>query len=123
NGELRNWVRRRYNDTKNEWLGKLKFIQVYIRTYRNRSNPTLARVNKLDVYKLSQATVDQTPYIIYPGDVVEFDHVTKDIRLNGESRKDLKAFGGSFFTLKKGVNTLTVMPENTFDVSIKYRDK
>src|SRR5690625_4848316 len=110
-------------DVNNEFAGKLKFIRIDIANYGDTPRPNEVAINRIRVWEHNEVLVDETPYIIYPGDIVEFDHVTKDVRLNGESRKDLKNFGGSFFTLKKGVNTLTVMPENTFDVSIKYRDK
>src|SRR5690625_2258493 len=110
-------------DVNNEFAGKLKFIRIDIANYGDTPRPNEVAINRIRVWEHNEVLVDETPYIIYPGDIVEFDHVNKDIRINGESRKDLKAFGGSFFKLKKGINTLTVMPENTFDVSIKYRDK
>ena len=119
---VRNWTGT-YHDVANEYMGRLKYISLYITSYQDRVRPSRLRINSVEVFELTKATVDQTPYIIYPGDVVEFDHVTKDIRLNGESRKDLKAFGGSFFTLKKGTNALTVMPENTFNTKITFRDR
>ena len=112
-----------YRDVNNEYMGRLKYITLYIGNYADRYLPSRLRINSVEVFELTKATVDQTPYIIYPGDIVEFDHVTKDIRLNGESRKDLKNFGGSFFTLKKGINTLTVTPENTFNTKITYRER
>ena len=112
-----------YNDRNNRFQGRLKYITLFIGRYQDRVTPNRLRINSVEVFELSQVEEDQTPYIIYPGDVVEFDHVNKDILLNGESRKDLKAFGGSFFTLKKGINTLTVTPENTFNTKVTYRER
>lgn len=119
---VRNWTGT-YHDVANEYMGRLKYISLYITSYQDRVRPTRLRINSVEVFELTKATVDQTPYIIYPGDVVTFDHTIADILLNGESRKDLKNFGGSFFTLKKGVNTLTVTPENTFSTKITYRER
>ena len=110
-------------DVNNEFAGKLKFIRVDIANYGNTEKPNEAVINRIRVTEHKKIEVDQTPYIVYPGDVITFDHSTADILLNGESRKDLKAFGGSFFKLKKGFNTLTVTPENTFNTKITYRER
>ncbi|MED4172557.1 phage tail family protein [Halalkalibacterium halodurans] len=112
-----------YHDVANEYMGRLKYISLYITSYQDRVRPSRLRMNSVEVFELTKATVDQTPYIIYPGDVITFDHSTADILLNGESRKDLKDFGGSFFKLKKGLNTLTVTPENTFNAKVTYRER
>src|SRR5690606_6065113 len=112
-----------FMDVNNEYQGKLRYVQINIARHTDGPSAIVPRINAIDVYELQEAVIDETPYIVYPGDIIEFDHVTKDIRLNGESRKDLKAFGGSFFTLKKGINTLTVTPENTFNTKITYRER
>lgn len=109
-------VTRNYN-------GKLKYIQVAIGSYGDRAKPARLRINKIDVFKLAKLTVDQTPYILYPGDVVTFDHKNDDILVNGEPRMDLKNFGGSFFNLDKGDNLILVSPEDSFDAKVAFRDK
>ncbi|MCJ7839985.1 phage tail family protein [Lederbergia sp. NSJ-179] len=112
-----------YNDVANEYQGKLKYVQVHIGKYRGASNANLPRINAIKAYKHTTAKVDQTPYILDAGDVVTFDHKSKDILLNGESRKDLKNFGGSFFKLKEGENMLMVTPENSFDTKVKFQER
>ena len=112
-----------FNDINNEYQGKLKYVQIHIGKYGDTPSAKIPRINAIEVFEHNEVLVDETPYIIFPGDTIEFDHVTKDIRLNGESRKDLKAFGGSFFTLKKGINTLTITPENAFDTKVTFRDR
>lgn len=112
-----------YIDNSNYYAGKLKYIQIHAATYGDTPKSYSTKFFTVSAYELAQTLIDETPYIIYPGDIIEFDHVTKDIRINGESRKDLKAFGGSFFTLKKGINTLTITPENTFNTKITYRER
>src|SRR5690606_36690456 len=94
-------------DLNNEYQGKLSYVQINIARHTDGPSAIVPRINAIDVYELQEATIDETPYIVYPGDTIEFDHVTKDIRLNGDSRKDLRAFGGYFFTIKKGINTPT----------------
>src|SRR5690625_851513 len=89
-----------YRDVNNDYNGRLKYITLYITKWDDRPNPSRLRINSVEVFELSQATVDQTPYILYPGDVVLFDHKNDDILVNGEPRNDLKNFGGSFFSLK-----------------------
>lgn len=112
-----------YNDVSNLYQGKLKYITLYITKWGDRPNPARLRINSVEVFELARITEDVTPYVLYPGDILEFDHVEKDIRLNGESRKDLKNFGASFFTLKKGENMLVVTPENSFRTRVKFRER
>ena len=112
-----------YNDVSNLYQGKLKYITLYITKWGDRPNPARLRINSVEVFELARITEDVTPYVLYPGDILEFDHVEKDIRLNGESRKDLKNFGASFFTLKKGENLLVVTPENSFRTRVKFRER
>ena len=112
-----------YNDVNNLYQGKLKYITLYVAKWGDRPNPARLRINSVEVFELARITEDVTPYVLYPGDMLEFDHVEKDIRLNGESRKDLKNFGASFFTLKKGENLLVVTPENSFRTRVKFRER
>lgn len=112
-----------YRDIDNEFMGKLKYIQVLIGTWSDRAKPARLRINKIDVIKLTQTTVDQTPYILYPEDKVTFDHKNDDLLVNGEPRNDLKNFGGSFFKLKKGESELIVTPAGVFDSKVIFPDK
>ena len=119
---VRNWTGK-YNDKNNDFQGKLKYITLFIAKWGDRPNPTRLRINSVEVFELAQATVDQTPYILYPGDVVTFDNKEADILVNGEPRMDLKNFGGSPFKLKKGKNMLIVSPMDAFETRIRFRDK
>lgn len=119
---VRSWSES-YSDVGNNYQGKLKYITLYVAKYSDRPNPTRLRINSVEVFELARITEDVTPYVLYPGDKVEFDHVEKNILLNGEVRKDLKDFGASFFTLKKGENMLVVTPENSFRTRVKFRER
>jgi predicted phage tail component-like protein len=119
---VRHWTGK-YNDKNNDFQGKLKYITLFIAKWGDRPKPTRLRINSVEVFELAQATVDQTPYILYPGDVVTFDNKEADILVNGEPRMDLKNFGGSPFKLKKGKNMLIVSPMDAFETRIRFRDK
>src|SRR5690625_445559 len=112
-----------YRDVNNDYNGRLKYITIYITKWDDRPNPSRLRINSVEVFELSQVTVDQTPYILYPGDVVLFDHKNDDILVNGEPRNDLKNFGGSFFSLKEGFNNLIVTPEDSFETNLRFRER
>jgi len=117
-----------YVDSAGEYLGRLKYVQIHIGTFGSTGYPgqlggSFARINRIRAYALQKATADQTPYIAYPGDVITFDHITKDILINGESRKDLKDFGARFFKLQKGQNTFVVMPSNSLAVRTRFRER
>lgn len=112
-----------FNDVNNEYMGRLKYITLFIGSYQDRITPARLNVNKVELFKLTTVEEDQTPYIINVGDVIEFDHKNEDILVNGEPRKDLKNFGASFFTLKKGENQLLVTPENSFETNVRFRER
>lgn len=111
-----------FSDRRKEYAGKLKFIQIEIENYGTTPTPNEIGINRVLVNRHNKVLIDETPYILDVGDKVTFDHKDDDILVNGEPRNDLKNFGGSFFTLKPGYNTLLVSPEDAFDVSCRYRD-
>src|SRR5690625_87898 len=112
-----------YVDTANEFSGRLKFIRIDAAIYGDNPRPNGLSIKRVRVNGLNDILIDQTPYILYPGDVVTFDHKNEDILVNGEPRNDLKNFGGSFFTLKKGLNTIVVTPEDTFETRVSFRER
>lgn len=112
-----------YTDTANEYQDKLRYIQINILRHTDGPSGSVPRINALKVTELTQATVDQTPYVIYPEDVVTFDHKTEEIFINGEPRMDLKNFGGSFFALEKGDNMLLITPEDSFETRVSLQER
>lgn len=112
-----------YRDIDNEYTNPLRYVTIYITNYADRLQPLRLRITNVELFEINKAEIDQTPYIIYPGDVITFDHSTEDLLINGEPRMDLKNFGGSFFKLKKGENLLTVTPEGVFTTKVTYRER
>lgn len=112
-----------YTDNAGEFQGRLKYIQIHIGKFSGTPNAYAPKIYSVKVYKLTEVTVDQTPYIARPGDIITFDHKDNEILINGEDRKDLKDFGGRFFKLAKGANQLIVQPSDSFSTSVKYREK
>src|SRR5699024_3200997 len=82
----------------------LKYVQIHIGKYADTSNDNAPRILSIKASELYEETVDQTPYIIYEGDTITFDHEDDEILINGENREGLKNFGGKFFPLHKGYN-------------------
>src|SRR5690625_6701248 len=82
--------------------GRLKYIQIYLGSFKDRTVPRRLRVNNVEVFELKRLTVDQTPYILKAGDVVTFDHEAEEILINGEDSMRLKDFGADFFRLHSG---------------------
>src|SRR5699024_1836495 len=91
-----------YIDVEEKYVMPISQIQVAMRKYPD-STAVNQRVNDIKVFKINRQP-DAIPYILDVGDKVTLDGVNNDIYLNGEPRNDLKNFGGSFFTLKKGLN-------------------
>ena len=112
-----------YTDINNQFQGRLKYVTLFIGSYQDRRVPSRLRINNIEITELKRVEEDQTPYILDVGDVVTFDHKNNDILVNGEPRKDLKNFGASFFTLKKGDNQLLVTPEDSFETNVRFRER
>jgi len=111
-----------YTDTDKQFTKNLAQIAVHfgqMGTYK----PANVRIQDIKVYKWNPITQSEIPYIAQTGDIITFDHTTKDILINGESRKDLKDFGARFFELVKGENQFVVLPSNSFAVRVKYRER
>lgn len=115
-------LERSYTTLDSEVLQDLKYIQLYIRTFDNRP-VSLARINRVRVFKLNEVTVDQTPYIATTGDTIVFDSQNEEMLLNGEGATRLKDFGATYFTLKKGVNELIIHPTESFNAMLRYRER
>ncbi|USK44653.1 distal tail protein Dit [Cytobacillus oceanisediminis] len=103
--------------------GRLKYIGIFIEKHGSTPSPHTNRIDFIRAYGLSQATIDQTPYIAYPGDVITFNHVTRDILINGIDRTDLKAFGARYFLLGKEKNILTLLPQGAFKASVTVKER
>src|SRR5690625_1913485 len=112
-----------YRDSAGRYGGRLKYIQIYLGSFKDRTVPRRLRVNNVEVFELKRLTVDQTPYILKAGDVVTFDHEAEEILINGEDSMRLKDFGADFFRLHSGYNQLTVSPEDTFETYLRYTNK
>lgn len=119
---VRQWSAHHY-DIGKKYNGRLKYITLYIASFSDRPTPSRLRINDVEVTELATVQQDQTPYVIYPDDIITFDHVNRDILLNGEARNDLKNFGGTFFEMEKGLNTITISPGDTFDTRISFRER
>lgn len=107
-----------FYDTLGNYQGKLASIVVYDAKAKEYTS-YLKVMNHITVQRINPDV--EIPFIAYPADEIVFDHQTAECYINGEP----VSFdpGADFFALKKGVNNLAVLPENTFDVSIKYRER
>jgi len=109
-------------DTENKFNRNVAQVVVHVGQYGS-NEPISCGVYSISVFKINPNQSNKVPYIAQPGDIITFDHTTKDILINGESRKDLKDFGARFFELQKGENQFVVLPSNSFAVRIKFRER
>src|SRR5690625_3909523 len=119
---IRTWEEE-FIDVNNEYQGRLKYITLFIGTYQDRVTPSRLRINSVEVFELKSVEEDQTPYIAYPGDKIIFDMKSEEILINGEDAMTEKAFASEFFSLKKGYNTIGVLPENSLDTTVRFRER
>lgn len=107
-----------FTDTLGHYSAKIAQVVVYIakaKTY----DPYGMLMNNIYVGRINEQT--GIPYIADEGDVITFDHVTRDCYINGEPVPF--DFGADFFKLVPGENNLALLPDNTFDASVKFRPK
>lgn len=111
-----------FTDTRNEFQTPIQQVMIYIAKAKDY-NPFEMHMHGLSVFGINDLSQNQVPYIGHPGDFITFDHQENVILINGEPRKDLKDFGGNYFKLAKGENALVVMPENSFETKVTYRER
>ncbi|MRG87009.1 distal tail protein Dit [Salinibacillus xinjiangensis] len=116
-------TRRTVTWSDNEGLYTRTVAQVVVHVARHGTHTSGAMgVYSVEVFKINQESTG-IPYIADAGDIITFDHQSEDLLINGESRTDLKDFGGSYFKLQKGENQLVTLPSGSFNTSIKYRER
>ncbi|MCM3242684.1 phage tail family protein [Cytobacillus oceanisediminis] len=116
------WLSKEIIDSQGLFQSKLAQIQIHIGQHGSKAFVQDIGVHEVQVYKINQTTETQIPYIAYPGDIIEIDMVENDIRINGESRMDLKDFGSSFFALQPGENVITYSNYDVVDLKIDWRE-
>lgn len=109
-----------YKDAASQYQTPITQIQIAIRKWPETEEAQM-RIKDIKVWKFN--TQQGVPYIATAGDVITLDHANEDIRINGESRKDLKDFGASFFSLPPGYTTLYQFPQDTMTTNVKWRDR
>lgn len=116
------WLSKEIIDSQGLFQSKLAQIQIHIGQHGSKAFVQDIGVHEVQVYKINQTTETQIPYIAYPGDIIEIDMIENDIRINGESRMDLKDFGSSFFALQPGENIITYSNYDVVDLKIDWRE-
>ncbi|MFD2628722.1 distal tail protein Dit [Oceanobacillus kapialis] len=119
NGDHQDTLTATYTDDSGEYLGRLRYVEIFIGKWQDRQRPFRARINNINVWQLAQTTVDQTPIIARIGDKITIDNQNKKLLLNGEPvvKGD---FGSSPFSLKPGENKVVLLPENAVQGVMKY---
>jgi predicted phage tail component-like protein len=110
-----------FDDNASAYQARVAQVQVHVGMYG--THPTQTSIAKsVKVYKINQPGANEIPYIAKAGDTIEIDFKNSLILINGEERKDLKDFGASFFSFKKGRNNLFVLPEDRVETQVTWRE-
>lgn len=112
----------RYVDAANAFNRPLAQVRVAFAIYGS-TTPAPMFVHDLKVYEMNGDNPNAAEIIASAGDVIEIDHVNDLIAINGEPRIDLKDFGGTFFPLNAGLNTIFVEPAANVAGSLSWREK
>ncbi|MBO0962491.1 phage tail family protein [Neobacillus sp. MM2021_6] len=119
-GRVEEEVSQKFVDTAGIFIRSVASVAVNFMKYGNSPTLNRNRVQETLVQRINQQT--GIPYIVQLGDVVEIDHKTNDIRINGETRL-IKTFGSSFFNLKKGANNIMVQPADAVTAKVTWRER
>lgn len=111
-----------FYDSQAKYTNKIAQIQVSFRNFPDSPKVPMF-VHRLQVWEKNTVKENEIEYIGYPGDLIEIDHTTNDIRVNGESRPFLKDFGASFFPLKKGPNPIFYLPSTGIELNVEWRER
>ena len=110
-----------WRDVNGLFLDEITQIQIYFGKFGNYTEIPMS-VHDVKVWRYNKKEPHEVPYIADVGDIITFDHRKHDLMINGESRLDIKDFGASFFTLKRGENQLIVHPSDSFKTTLFYRE-
>ncbi|WP_121604324.1 distal tail protein Dit [Virgibacillus sp. Bac332] len=122
NGNVHNKVSRVFEDLNGQYQAPITQAAVYVSNYKDYFAIPMY-VNQLQVNQVNNISENQIPFIAKQGDVITFDHDKQNLLINGESRKDLKDFGGSYFRLLTGHNELFSYPKGSIQSICNYRKK
>lgn len=111
-----------YIDKNNDYGQPITQIQVAMRSWGGDNTPTPPMyISDLKVWKYNAPTGSAVETLFHSGDTVVIDHETEDILLNGESIKERKEYGATFFGLNPGIQTLYHNPQTALDVTAYYK--
>lgn len=118
---VENW---RYWDHELKYAAPVAQVQIALRKWGDGAVPAAGlRVNRIDVWQINDTTPEEPLFIAQTGDVVEIDHSTGNVTVNGEPRLWLKDLGSTYFPIEKGDNTLSISPAHLMDGEIIWRER
>lgn len=110
-----------YTDAAGSFNAPITQIQIAIRKWAGTTEAAM-KVRNLKVYRLNDPGVG-LPVIAKAGDKIVIDTTDNSVTINGEDRKDIKDFGASYFTLKKGATALLLNPSDKLTGNVTYRER
>lgn len=111
-----------YTDIAGKFAGPLNSIVMHIGIH-GLTQWTTQSIDSITVTKINQVKTEEKPLIFQAGDVLEIDHYTNQVFLNGELYMSELNPGSNFFALKPGAQTLGYAPDGAASVEIKYRSR
>jgi len=126
NGKHTTRMFKRYVDWKDKYnIPKLAQVELHIAGTGTSPMPANDRINfdRVKVWKINTLNEpDQVPYIARAGDVIEIDHYTKEILINGEPRKDILDPISRLFPIE-GDSAISIYPKDAVTAEISYRSR
>lgn len=112
-----------FEDSKGLYNDNLASIQLHLGAYAGLQWIEDIAIHRVTVYKINRPVSYEVPYIAQPGDIIVFDMINENLLINGESRVELKDFGGEYFNMKPNLNEFRITPAETFKAKLRYRER
>lgn len=112
---------RNFNDLGNFYQRKISSVRFGI--FRGNGNHRKMTALGVYMYELLDKPPNASDMFIKQGDLIVLNTKEQTITINGTPYIHEKSFSSSYFKIPKGVTTLLIEPTETYDTTIKWRDR
>lgn len=123
NGRHFRFAQAEFEDVNEQYAAQLAQVQIHVAAYGTKTVLTTNAVKKIEVFRENDLTAVNSAYIAKAGDIVEVDHETKRVYLNGEFRNDLLNMGSRLFPLDPGANSLSFSQSANASITVDYTER
>jgi len=125
NGKYSKTWSAKYYDKNNKWTADLAQVVVTVNGYGTSPVPTPDNlfVSSIQIFSKSTLGAQEVPVIASAGDVIEINHLTKEVLLNGEDYREVLDPSSNLFALSNGATDLGFEPFDAAAIELSYQGR